>query len=156
MNEYEQWYIQHGAVLVSGQAPQRPMYNIDWNRGNPDRILPWTAVEHRQRREPGWVPPPKGARIPQQRGPQRPATAKPARSRSRLNRWWQRRRWTIAAWSSLWTALTAASWWVGADTWSGWAEPRNAAVAGTALTGLAAWRLHRPKRRRTRRGRGRR
>jgi hypothetical protein len=34
----------------------RPLYNIEHNMGNRDRVKPWDAVAQRQQREPGWVP----------------------------------------------------------------------------------------------------
>ncbi|MFI2663305.1 hypothetical protein [Micromonospora carbonacea] len=151
----EQHYIRGGAVLVPGQAPQRPVYNIDHNRENPNRIPPWDALAHRQAREPGWQPPPKGARIPTQRGAASTVRPRPV---SPLSRWWGRRRWQVVLWAAVWALLFAGSWWVGADTWSGWAEPRNAAVAATVATagiGWRGWKTSGPKRRRSKR-RGRR
>lgn len=52
----EEWWIRNGVALVSGQKPQRPVYNYDWNLDNPHRIEKWRAIEHRQLREPGWQP----------------------------------------------------------------------------------------------------
>lgn len=54
----EKHYIQHGVTVpgVTGARPQRPWYNVDHNRDNVDRILPWDAIRYRQAREPGWQP----------------------------------------------------------------------------------------------------
>lgn len=149
----EQWYIRNGAVLVPGQKPQRPKYNIDCNRGNPDRILPWDAVAHRQAREPGWQPPVKGAYVPRQRRPGLAPVAVVVRRR-RLRIRWTRRRVQAAVLAAVWLVLFAGFWRAGWDVWSGWDGPRNAAVGASVVMGCAAvlwaW-AGKPKRRRRRR-----
>ncbi|MFB6392655.1 hypothetical protein [Polymorphospora lycopeni] len=54
----EKHYIRHGVTVpgVTGGRPQRPWFNVDHNRDNPNRILPWDAIRYRQAREPGWQP----------------------------------------------------------------------------------------------------
>ena len=64
--EREQWWIRNGVALTPGAAPLRPVYNYDFNQGNPDRIEVWRAREHRLARDPHWLPV-KGARVPRQR-----------------------------------------------------------------------------------------
>lgn len=155
-------YPSKAAVLAAERAAilaERPLYNIEGNRGNPDRVPPWTAVEHRQRREPGWQPPVKGVpRIPRQRAP-RPAR-RPARAAARsswLARWWVRWRVTVCVWVGLWLVLWVAVWWAGRDAWSGWREPRNAAVMASVALSALLWvfvrvtgRVRRARSRRTR------
>lgn len=147
----EEMWIRNG-VSVGGRPRQRPRYNHDCNLDNPDRIEIWRAVEHRQRREPGWQPPKDRAWVPRQRVPVRPARTRPG-----VVGWWERHRWWVAGWVALWLLLTAGMWWVGAGSWSGWRESRNAALLGTCAWTVIAWRAwkgRRPARRR--RGRGRR
>jgi hypothetical protein len=81
---------------------ERPLYNDEFNRGNPDRITIPEAIRQRQQREaargnPNWRPGQKT-----QRG-----AAAPARtvSPSRLGRWWQRRRWWVAGLAVAWLVL---------------------------------------------------
>lgn len=158
LDEREQYYIRNGAVLVPGQAPQRPVYNYEFNLDNPDRIEVWRAREHRQAREPGWEPPPKGVRIPHQR------VVRPVAAQSSLARWWGRRRWWVVGLAVVWLALFIASLRV---SWLLWGDvrPAVAAVGSSApfvlVQGeiwrrrLRAWwrRKTRLKRRRPRRGR---
>ncbi|MDG4792035.1 hypothetical protein O7626_40175 [Micromonospora sp. WMMD1102] len=128
----EQYYIKHGVTLAPGQAPQRPVYNYEFNTDNPDRIEIWRAVEHRQRREPGWVPPPKD-RVPRPRrasGPQTPTRA----SRSRLARWWDRRRWWVSGLAVLWLAFFAVGL---RGSWLLWDELRIAPAAAVACAPFA-------------------
>jgi len=68
----------------------RPWHNIIGNMDNPDRIPPWTAIEARQRREPGWVPPPRTARV-------RPVV-----------QWTPQRRWAVTQ-SVLWIVAAAVA-----------------------------------------------
>lgn len=142
----EQHYIRCGVVLVPGQRPQRPVYNHDHNLGNPERIEIWRARQHRQVREPGWQPPPKGARV----------VVQPTARR----RWWPSVRWTrsrirMVALAVLWTALAAAFWAAGWDVWHGWDGPRNAAIAAAIVqaSGSVALAYARRPRRRARRRR---
>ncbi|MFG1846796.1 GIY-YIG nuclease family protein [Micromonospora carbonacea] len=154
LDDREGMWIRAG-VSVGGRPVQRPRYNYLCNLENPDRIEIFRAVQHRQHREPGWQPPPKGARIPTQR--RAASTVRPRRV-SPLSRWWGRHRWQVVLWASVWVLLFAGAWWAGADTWSGWAETRNAAVAATVATaaiGWRRWKLAGTRRRRSKR-RGRR
>ncbi len=57
-------------VLAAEQAAvvmEKPLYNVEWNKGNPGRVPPWQAVSERNqrnamRRQPEWVPPKPRAR----------------------------------------------------------------------------------------------
>ncbi|MER7166738.1 hypothetical protein ABT336_11840 [Micromonospora sp. NPDC000207] len=151
----EEWWIRHGAVLVAGQKPQRPVYNYEHNTGNPDRIEVWRAVEHRQRREPGWMPPAKDGT------PRTPAAAPGPVARwwadrqRNVARWWVKHRARIAAWTALWLALSVGAWWLRTSgTWTGLGAVGEAAGLGSCAWAVIAWRVHkgtRPRRRRTRR-----
>jgi hypothetical protein len=159
LDEREQYYIRNGVVLAAGLAPERPVYNYEFNLDNPDRIEIWRAVEHRQAREPGWLPPVKDARVPRQR------VAQPAVVRSPLVRWWERRRWWVVGLAAMWLLLFVGglrgSWLLWGDV-----KPLLAAAGSSAPFVLVqgeiwrrrmrAWwrRATRPKRRRSsRRGR---
>lgn len=143
------WAAERAAIEA-----ERPLYNIEHNRENPSRIRPWVAVAQRQARQPGWEPPVKGARVPRQRTARR-TPARRQQPTPALARWWQRHRTTVTAWAGLWLTLWALTWWLGADAWSGWDEPRNAAVGASIVwAGLGYVRLRatdRRPRRRTRR-----
>jgi hypothetical protein len=157
LNEREQYYIRNGVALVPGGVPQRPVYNYDHNLDNPNRIEVWRAREHRQARQPGWQP---VVKVPRQRGA-RPALV--VKSRSRLARWWQRRRWWAAGLGSAWTTLFAAVLWMVLPTKQGtdavasaafWATLPFAFVQGEIWRRrVRAWwrRTTRPRRRRRRR-----
>lgn len=56
------------AAEMTAIGRERPLYNVEGNRGNPDRIPPWQAVKQRQAREPGWQPPVHKPRVPHPRG----------------------------------------------------------------------------------------
>lgn len=161
-------YPSKQAVWVAEQAAiraERPLYNIEHNMGNPDRIPPWVAVAQRQARQPGWVPPPKGVRVspqvPRQRN-HRAAPVRPSAASSRLGRLWGTYRTPVTVWASLWLGLFAAVWWEGADAWTGWHEPRNAAIVATLGLGVLAYGYRRAvdrvrrERRRAKRRRSRR
>lgn len=136
------------AELAAIQA-ERPLYNIEGNMGNPDRIPPWVAVAQRQARQPDWVPPPKGARVPpqvpRQRNRRAPAgrPVRPSAAPSRLSRMWATYRTPIIVWGVLWLGLFAAAWWAGADAWTGWREPGNAAIGATLGLGVLAYAYRR-------------
>jgi hypothetical protein len=150
LDERERYYIRNGVVLAAGQAPQRPVYNYDFNLDNPDRIEIWRAIKHRQQREPGWVPPPKGGPVPRPRRGGAVPTWRPAR-RSWLARWWRVRRWPVLFLSAFWTVALVGFWIAAAGTWQGWDAPRNSAIGATlVLIGsvTAKRRLGRPRRRR--------
>ncbi|MFY1686518.1 hypothetical protein [Plantactinospora sp. WMMB782] len=158
MDERERYYIRNGVVLTPGQVPQRPVYNYEFNTDNPGRIEIWRAIKHRQRRESGWMPPPKDSRVPRPRragGPQVPVRA----SRSRLARWWERRRWWVCGLAVLWLAFFAAGL---RGSWLLWDAVRVGPAAVTASAPfMAVWgsigylrvrrwwrRVTRPRRRR--------
>lgn len=90
------------AVLAAEKAAveaEKPLFNIEFNMGNSDRIRPWEAQEQRRRREaakgnPRWVPGKNSQR----------AAAVPA-STSRLGRWWARRRWRVIGLAAVWLGL---------------------------------------------------
>lgn len=147
----EQHYIRHGAVLVPGQAPRRPAYNIDFNRDNRARIAPWTALQQRQAREPGWEPPSRNSppRLrPTSVGPRRPALWGRVR--------WTRRRVLAVARVCVWVALFAGFWFAGTGVWPGWEGPRNAAVGASVVSAaLLCGRAYTSRPKRRRRGRRR-
>ncbi|WP_345509450.1 hypothetical protein [Phytohabitans houttuyneae] len=120
----------------------RPLYNIDHNGGNPNRIPPWEAVAQRQAREPGWTP------------HQPPAVPYP---RYAPYAGWTWRQWRRVLLAGLWLLLAGGLWWTAADVWHGWDGPRNAAVGASVPYGVAgAARLRRWWRRLGRRPRRRR
>lgn len=141
-------YPGKAAVLAAEKAAieaERPLYNIEGNMGNPSRIPPWTAVQQRQARQPGWVPPVKGTRLPRQRAPR--ATSASAPRRSDLAE-----RVEFAARLVRWVPAVAVTGWVTAVAASGpvatWYDglAYGAGVAATAV-GLS---MPGPKRRRRR------
>lgn len=105
----------------------RPLYNIDHNRTNPNRILPWDAVAQRQAREPGWQPPTKNTvRIPRQRGP---IPSSRVRHRSALARWWARHRRQVIKHGVLWLAMYIAASWLASHVLS----ERHTVIAGAVV-----------------------
>ena len=162
-------YVGKAAVLAAEEAAIRaemPLYNYEFNLENPNRVEVWRAVKQRQAREPGWVPPPKGGRVPRQR-----RTSVPPRrrvSRSRLARWRDRRRWwafglAVLQLALLWLAFFAAalrgSWMLWGDVrpWPAAAAASAPFVAVWVAAGyvrVRAWwrRVTRPKPKRGRRG----
>lgn len=99
-------FVGKDAVLAAEKAAveaELPLYNIEWNMGNPHRIPPWVMREQRQARDPQWVPEPKKGGPPRQRTTI-PASVAP----SALSRWWARRRWWVVGLTALWTALFVA------------------------------------------------
>lgn len=154
LNDREAYYIRRGAVLVPGQEPQRPVYNYEHNLGNPQRIEIWRAEQHRQAREPEWVPPVKGGRIPQQR--RQPGFQSPARPRASRRIRWTRGRVRFVCWAALWAAVAVISGgWTAA---SAVATARDGFVVGVGAASVAVGGLlysRRPKRRRRSSRRGR-
>ncbi len=114
-------------VLAAEQVAverERPRYNVEWNRGNPNRTPPWKAVEERHERDrmlgrPLWQPPrPRAPRTqPAQRAPRaapaprapRGAQAPPARRTPllRRNRW----PWRFGGWLVLSLLLWVVAVW---------------------------------------------
>ena len=163
LDEREQHYITNGVVLIPGQDPQRPVYNYEHNLDNPERVEIWRAVEQRQAREPGWVPPVKDSTWVS-----RPQAARPQGNRrvsqSPLARWWVRRRWWVLGLAGAWVALFVLALRATVLLWDD-IRPGIAAVGAVApfvlVQGeiwrqrLRAWwrRKTRPRRRYSRRGR---
>lgn len=150
----ERHYIRAGAVLVPGQAPQRPVYNYDHNTDNPGRIKVWRAEQHRQAREPGWVRPAKGSSwVPRQRSAAPPPVAATSRPGWLRRQWWTRPRRIAAAWSALWLLLAGVVGWFGAsgEVATGW----DGAWVGAGVASTTVGRLMPPWRRRVRRRRRR-
>ncbi|MEV0214319.1 hypothetical protein [Micromonospora sp. NPDC050695] len=147
LDEREQHYIRQGVSLLPGQKRQRPKYNIDFNRENPDRIPPWDAVTHRQAREPGWQPV-KDAHRPRQRSAGSfagPITV-PAWS------WeWTPQRIRIAAWAAGWLVIACVVGWQAASGPVATAGDGLAYGSGVATTAVGL--LLPGKRRRRRRSR---
>ncbi|MEV1013802.1 hypothetical protein AB0I89_23915 [Micromonospora sp. NPDC049801] len=144
LDERERRHIRNGVVLLPGQKPQRPKYNIDFNRENPDRIKPWEAVAHRQAREPGWQPPVKGARVSRQR-----RTALAASSPTAVTAWaweWTPERIKAAVWA---VAVLAVIGWVASLPVATWYDGvAYVACVACTVTGL---RMPGKRRRRSRR-----
>lgn len=122
-----------GGAAVDGRQ-QRPRYNIEHNRGNPDRITPWVARRQRAARDeargvPAWVPP--AAAVPASRG------------------WWPCRVWQlwVLAWLAGWPGW---SWLLHGGGVPGWPA---VGVGAAVSAGLLGWgvRRGRPRRRRQRR-----
>ncbi|BCL12831.1 hypothetical protein [Micromonospora sagamiensis] len=136
-----------------------PLYNVDGNLANPGRIPPGRAVLQRQARDPGWVQPQRNVRVPRQRAPRTTAAPRPVRRTappSQLTRWWRKYQTTISVWAVLWLLLWAVLWWLGRNAWTGWEEPRNAAILASIAWALALWgRLGAGNRRPPRRTRAR-
>lgn len=94
------------AVVAAEKAAveaERPLYNIEFNMGNADRIRPWEAQEQRRRREaakgnPNWVPGQKGTQT---------VLPLPVVQPTRLGRWWTRRRWWVVGLAVVWLVLFA-------------------------------------------------
>ncbi|MFI5938120.1 hypothetical protein [Actinoplanes sp. NPDC051494] len=102
------------AVLAAEQAAveaERPLYNYEWNRGNPLRIEIWRAKEQRWARDdavgrPRWVPP-----VKKPRG----AGMQPAPARQELIDWlidWRPTPQQIKTglWSSAWATTAGITW----------------------------------------------
>ncbi|QKW15406.1 hypothetical protein [Verrucosispora sp. NA02020] len=71
-------YAGKAAVLAAEKATveaEKPLYNVEWNRGNPDRIIPPVAQRQRNARDPQWVAPAQSVRVPRPRGAGRVRTA---------------------------------------------------------------------------------
>lgn len=148
LTKVEMHYIQHG-VAVAGLPHQRPTYNIDYNRDNPNRVLPWDAATARQQRQPGWTPPQQ--RIPRQRDRRTTTTAAAVSYWRRVRRAWRwMPRWarTAATAAAVWAALTI-SLFVMRDAWTGWTGLQTAAgVSGAGLGGVWWMSAHLGKRKR--------
>lgn len=116
----------------------KPIYNIDHNRNNPNRIPPWQAIEQRQAREaargnPNWKP-----------------IKLAARPRSAWARWWRRRLPGLVVGAVLWLAAAAVLLWLfnaNAQT-----AALGATVTVVVVHGHGRW-WGRPRARRRRRGR---
>jgi hypothetical protein len=105
-----------------------PLYNIEHNMANPWRIPPWTAVEQRQAREPGWRPVRHQTFVAMRAGRRVP--------------------WRVYGIATMWLVLTAVLWWA-AD----WTDlPFAAGTAAVAMVSVRVWRWwrrsQRPQRRR--------
>jgi hypothetical protein len=145
----ELYYIGHGVPLMTGSQPQRPVYNHDGNLDNPERVEIWRQVKHRQAREPGWVPPPKGSsytpRVPRQRSaPPSPARRGAVRRRVR----WTKRRIRLAVGTTGWVAVAipVAVWTSGAES----VDAQGGLLLGAASASLVVGGLLRKRRRRRR------
>lgn len=71
-------YASKAAVLAAEEAAvvaERPLYNIEFNMGNPDRVPPWEAQEQRLRRD--------GGRPQRRQRPRVSDRTRPGRGRSR-------------------------------------------------------------------------
>jgi hypothetical protein len=134
-------------VLAAEEAAvrtKRPLYNIEYNMDNPQRIPPWTAREQRAARDaarategaapaPAPVASPR-ARRPRSRPPARPSrTARPAPPRVRPLRWRHRRVWLAL----LWLAVAAALCWTVIDR-VGARDAVGLGAAGAAALFVAA------------------
>lgn len=110
--------IRKGVMVpgVTGRRRQRPWYNIDHNRDNPRRIMPWDAAKWRQDRTPGWKParPPRAPRVSKRRG----------------GRW---------GWFGTWLGLTVAAYVSLGSLLDGDVRLVAAAAAATLPFGAAWW-----------------
>lgn len=89
---------------------ERPLYNVEHNMGNPDRIKPWEAVAQRQAREPGWQPPVVKPRVPHPRGGSRqPRKAQVPEWRQRVQLFGQVAYWLGVVLFGGWVTAVAAS-----------------------------------------------
>lgn len=150
------------AVLAAERAAihaERPLYNIEENLGNRERIPPWDAVAQRQAREPGWVPPAKGERVPRQRVTSSYPTRVPTPTRYGAWAWFRRH--PAAQVAVVLLVVFGGLVWASAGRLDGW-DPAGAGLAGVAgvfalalvegRTWARLWRgLTGPKRRRRRR-----
>jgi len=147
-------YRGKAAVLAAEKAAverERPLYNYEWNLGNPQRVEIWRAREQRQAREPGWQPPVKGTRVPRQRrttSAAAPTVTTPAWAWA----WeWTPQRIKVAAWAAGWLLIAVvvgrhvASLPVPTDT-DGLAYGAGVATAAVGLL-LPGKRRRRPSRR---------
>ncbi|MEV1315402.1 hypothetical protein AB0J14_04875 [Micromonospora arborensis] len=144
-------YAGKAAVLAAEKAAiesERPLYNIEWNMGNPLRIPPWTAVAQRQAREPGWRPPVKGTRVPRQR---RTAATTAAPTDAPRSWEWTPQRIKVAAWAAGWLLVACVVGWQAASGPVATAGDGLAYGAGVATTAVGL--LLPGKRRRRRRSR---
>ncbi len=142
-------YSGKAAVLAAEKAAierERPLYNVEWNMGNPLRVKPWEAVAQRQAREPGWQPPVKKTRVPRQR---RTATAASAPTAAAGRVWeWTPERIRVAAWAAGWLLVAVVVGWQAA---SGPVATAGDGLAYGAGTATAAVGLLLPGKRRRRR-----
>lgn len=145
------------AVLAAERAAveaEKPLYNDEFNRGNPNRITIPEAIRQRQRREaargnPNWAPGQKSQRT----------VAAPATT-SRLGRWWARRRWRLIGLAVAWIVLFVGGVGVARKVFDGAEAVYGGAGLATApfvIVQVEVWRrrvrrwwrnLGRPKRRR--------
>ncbi|MET8278306.1 hypothetical protein [Micromonospora sp. NPDC005174] len=143
-------YAGKQAVLAAEKAAiesERPLYNVEWNMGNPLRIKPWEAVAQRQAREPGWQPPVRGTRVPRQR---RTATAASPPTAAAGWAWeWTPERIKVAAWAAGWLLIAVVVGWQAASGPIATASDGLAYGAGVAT--IAVGLLLPGKRRRRRR-----
>lgn len=133
-------YPGKAAVLAAERAAveeERPLYNHEWNLGNPDRIEIWQAHRQRAARDAA-----KGASTPRPyQAPARPRPAVDRRSEPRAERrraepWprvrLSRRQRRTLAWTGTWLVASAALWWAQSRwpaPWSGWWRLGVAAAA---------------------------
>lgn len=136
-------YTGKAAVLAAEKAAvrrERPLYNVEWNMGNPDRIPPWKA--ERQARARGRTLPtgkPQARRSPP-RGRSGPTHPKPTRPRRTSTRAQHRVRVAPRLFGhvAVWLLLAGALWWVRAADWPGWEGPRNGGLGSAGVIG-AVW-----------------
>jgi hypothetical protein len=124
-------------VLAAEEAAvlaEKPLYNIDYQKGAPHQIPQWTAREQRAERDrqrgtvtPDWAAKGTGAL---------PRTAASSARRPRLSPRWRRRRdWAIGL-SAGWLAGTLLLWWADAAQAAVNLPGRTYPIAALALTGL--------------------
>jgi hypothetical protein len=146
-------YPGKAAVLAAEEAAikaERPLYNVEHNRGNPRRVKPWDAERQAAERGRMLRPQPRTTQRPQARATSQRRPTKRAADPA-PPRWFG----SVLAVSAVWVLLVVAFWIVRAEEWQGWDAPKNSAGWATGLmigVGLLARSKRRkPKRRRSRR-----
>lgn len=135
---YPEVYPNKAAVLRAEKAKveaELPIYNDEWNRGNPWRIPIYKQGSAPRLRQPF-------------REPHRPKSAARQKSKRRTAdpappRWLG----GVVATVIVWMVLAGVLWWTRADEWLGWDGPKYGAMSSTAVV-VGVWLLARPKRRR--------
>lgn len=149
------YYPNKAAVQAAEKAAvqnARPLYNVEYNKGNPRRITREKALQQRLARDDAagrarWQPTTTGAARPARR---QPASTRPAvrtGKRATVPRPVPGAR--LIGLLTLWALGVAGFWWAAGDQW-GTAAPRNAAVASGVVVGLAAFNSKKRRRRRRR------
>lgn len=137
---------------------ERPLYNDEFNRGNPDRIPIWEQQRQREERDrakgvatrrPVNIRAPKARPTGDRPTSPRPSPRPPVRSGQRQRhsdpappRWLS----SLLAGVAVWLVTAAGLWWVRADDWHGFNGAQHAGGWSTGLL-VGMWLLARRKRR---------